>query len=126
MGVLCGDIEVSLHLGRKTPANFTDDDLKNIRHLNAWVRQFEYVKDLPKAKNKYKLEKILSMFDGRIKSSSQSIKWTFLSGHDLEIVPMFTDLNLSSSQCVEELYRNGETSALNCEQYPQFATSLIF
>lgn len=55
MSTLCGDIEVSLHLGRKTPDNFTDDDLANIRHLNAWITQLEYVKDLAKAMNKYKL-----------------------------------------------------------------------
>ena len=40
LSTLTGDIEVSLHLGRKTPDNFTDDDHKNIKHLNAWLRQF--------------------------------------------------------------------------------------
>lgn len=66
------------------------------------------------------------MFDSRIKNPNQDLKWTFLSGHDLDIVPLYTDLNLSSSRCVEELYRKGQTSALNCEQYPQFTASLIF
>jgi hypothetical protein len=42
------------------------------------------------------------------------------------MVPMYNDLNLSSSKCIEELYRKGQTSALNCEQFPQFASSLIF
>ena len=41
------------------------------------------------------------MFDGRVKNANQAIKWTFLSGHDLDIVPLFTDLNMSSSQCIE-------------------------
>ena len=66
------------------------------------------------------------MFDGRVKNANQAIKWTFLSGHDLDIVPLFTDLNMSSSQCIEELYRKGSTDALNCQQFPEFATSLIF
>ena len=55
MAELAGDIEVSLHLGRKLPTNFTDDDLKNIRHLNDWMRQFEFVDDVARAKNKYRL-----------------------------------------------------------------------
>ena len=55
MSELAGDLEVSLHLGRKLPANFTDDDLTNIRHLNDWMRQFEFVGDLARAKNKYRL-----------------------------------------------------------------------
>ena len=42
------------------------------------------------------------MFDGRTKViTAQDIKWTFLSAHDLNIVPLFTDLNISSSQCIE-------------------------
>jgi hypothetical protein len=28
---------------------------------------------------------------------------------------MLLDLNVSSAQCVEELYRNGRTDALNCD-----------
>ena len=101
MSALAGDIEVSLHLGRKLPANFTDDDLNNIRHLNDWMRQFQFVSDLARAKNKYKLEKILNVFDGRIKNPNQELKWTFLSGHDLDIVPLYTDLNMSTSNCIE-------------------------
>ena len=66
------------------------------------------------------------MFDSRIKNSGQALKWTFLSAHDLDLAPMYTDLNLSTSQCIEELYRKGSTSALNCEQVPLFASSLIY
>lgn len=99
---LAGDIEVSVHLGHKLPANFTDEDFRNLKHIRAWVNQFYFVGNLSKAKNKYKLEKVISMFDGRTKViTAQDIKWSFLSGHDLDIVPLFTDLNVSSSVCIE-------------------------
>lgn len=102
-------------MNHKLPANFTQDDFKNLKHIRSWINQFEYVGNLTKAKNKYKLDKIISMFDGRTKIiTAQDIKWSFLSAHDLHIVPLFTDLNISSYQCIEELYRKGETSALNC------------
>lgn len=71
MAALSTNIEVDLHLGMKLPEDFNDDDLKNIRHLSAWLRMFEYVGDLQKAKNKYKLEKIINMFDSRVKNPNQ-------------------------------------------------------
>ena len=91
-----------MYMNHPLPANFTSDDLQNLKHIRSWVNQFQYVGDLAKAKNKYKLEKILSMFDGRINNpNNQQIKWTFLSGHDLDIIPLFNDLNISSSACIE-------------------------
>ena len=50
--------------------------------------------------NKNRLKKILSVFDSRINNPNQALKWTFLSGHDNDISAMYTDLNLSSSQCI--------------------------
>lgn len=96
------------------PDNFSPDDQRNIRHIDSWYKQFTFVKDLAKACNRDRFIKIIGMFEGRIKNPKQAIKFTFLSGHDLDMVPMYNDLNLSSSRCVEELYRKGETSALNC------------
>mgnify|MGYP000862317548 FL=1 len=37
-----------------------------------------------------------------------------LGGHDTDIYPFLIDLNISSSACIEELYRFGKTNALNC------------
>lgn len=39
---------------------------------------------------------------------------TVFSCHDTDIAALFTDLNISSSQCVEDIYRKGKTDALNC------------
>ena len=111
---LADNIEVSRHLGHPLPSQFTNEDLDNLNHLNAWLFQFEFVGNLAKARNKYKLQKVLDMFDGRIKNPNQEIRWTALSGHDFDLIPLFTDLNISSSACIEELYRKGQTSALNC------------
>jgi hypothetical protein len=97
-----------------------------MKHIDSWYKQLTFVKDLAKAINRDRFVKIINMFDGRIKNPNLPLKWTFLSGHDLDMVPMYNDLNLSSSKCIEELYRKGQTSALNCEQFPQFASSLIF
>ena len=126
MQSLHGAVQIDQHLNKPLPSGFTNDDFLNLKHLDSFYKQFTWNFDLAKAANKYKFDKIIGMFDSRIKNPGQSLKWTFLSGHDLDIVPLYNDLNLSSSQCIEELYRKGSTSALNCEQVPVFATSLIF
>lgn len=126
LSTLNSDLECDRYLGRPLPSEFTEEDNKNLKHIDSWYKQLTFVKDLAKAVNRDRLVKILSVFDGRIKNEGQALKWTFLSGHDLDMVPIYNDLNLSSSSCIEELYRKGKTSALNCEQFPQFAASLIF
>ena len=71
--------------------------------------------NISRALNTYKLEKILSDFDGRILNDKKVLKWTFLSAHDTDIVPMLNDLNFSSPACIEDRYRKGKTDALNCD-----------
>lgn len=101
LSTLNSDIECSIYNGRPLPPEFTPEDSKNIKHIDSWYKQFTFVNDLARAVNRDRFVKILSMFDSRIKNPNQALKWTFLSGHDLDIVPMYNDLNLSSSNCIE-------------------------
>ena len=64
--------------------------------------------------NTPKLKWMFKVFDKRIMSRNSSIRWTMLGGHDTDIYPFLIDLNISSSACIEELYRFGKTNALNC------------
>jgi hypothetical protein len=51
--------------------------------------------------NTFKINKILAEFDARINNlNSYKRKWTFLSGHDTDIIPLQVDLNFSSFQCI--------------------------
>jgi hypothetical protein len=96
---LNGNIECALYRGKQSPIN--DTDRLNIRHLDSWYKQFTYIKDLAKAVNRDRFAKILSVFDTRIKTPNSLMKWTFLSGHDTDIIPAYNDLNFSSSKCIE-------------------------
>lgn len=98
---LNGDIDCDQYLGRKIPSGFTADDQKNLKHIDSWYKQLVLSKNLSKAMNKGRLTKILSVFDSRISNPNQSLKWTFLSGHDSDMCAMYTDLNFSSSKCIE-------------------------
>ncbi len=48
-----------------------------------------------------------------------------MSVHDTDISSLLTDLNLTSSDCIEQLYRKGTTNALNCQSNVGFASNLI-
>lgn len=51
--------------------------------------------------NTYKFQKLISLFDLRTKlPKTYAIKMTIMSGHDSDMVPLQTDLNISSAQCV--------------------------
>ena len=115
---LNSDLECDRYLGRPLPKDFNQDDQKNLKHIDSWYKQFGFIGNLTKAINKDRFTKIMNVFDGRIKNPNQALKWTFLFVHDLDMVPMYYDLNLSTSKCIEQLYRKGQTTALNCEQYP--------
>lgn len=108
-------VNVDNYLGRPLPQNFTEDDTKNVFHLANW---YYYIVELGNNSLMYntgKMQKIISVFDLRTKlPDSYALKWTFLSGHDTDIFAMHIGLNLSSAQCIEEVYRKGSTTALNC------------
>jgi hypothetical protein len=65
-----------------------------------------------------KMEKVLS---GKYDNKKMSI----YSGHDTNVAPMLTFLNLSSADCVRRKYRN-ETVNGNCAEPVPFASSIQF
>lgn len=48
-----------------------------------------------------------------------------LSAHDTNIIVHSPIFNLTSADCIADLFFNGSTSALNCFGYPQFAANLL-
>lgn len=101
IAALTSNIENSLHLGNPLPDGFSDNDLKNIRHLTDWYHMLTEAKDLAKAKNLYKFQTIMNLFNNRIKTPSTKLRMTLLSAHDTDLLPLYTDLNASSFACVE-------------------------
>lgn len=128
IGSVYGTLAADKYLGRPLPGvGFTQDDFLNMQHLHYWFNFLKLSNDLSKAINTGKLTKILADFDDRIAHPSEkSLKWTFLSAHDTDATCMMNDLNISSAQCVEDLYRTGQTEALNCSPAQEYATSLIY
>ena len=75
--------------------------------------------------NTYKLKKVVNECENRARlPTTYATKMTVISCHDTDIAALLTDLNISSSQCVEDLYRKGKTDALNCQTDVGFASNL--
>jgi hypothetical protein len=121
-----GNLHVDKYLGRPMPPNFTDSDYNNMEHLHLWFAFFKNNFDLAKAYTTNILKRVVADFDERIKNHNKTNKWTFISGHDTDISPMLLNLNISNAQCIEDLYRKGKTTALNCEPGQDFAANIMF
>ena len=124
---LYDSVEVDRYLGKPLPAQFTDADYNNLKHLAVWHDLFKFNFNIARAYNTYPIKRILQDFDGRISNlKTKPLKWTILSAHDYHINCFLNYLNISSASCIEELYRKKNTSALNCEPGPEYAANLIF
>jgi lysosomal acid phosphatase len=98
-----------------------------MNHLHYWYAYAKYNNDLAKAFNTNKLKRVISDFDDRIKNpTSKPLKWTFISCHDTDMIPLSQYLDLADSKCIEELYRKGSTQELNCNYKIGYASSIIF
>jgi hypothetical protein len=92
---------VDKYLGKAVPNGMTEADLDNLQHLHNWYNNVKYSANASKLINSRKFAKILSEFDNRVKNlAGYSLKWSFLSAHDTDVLPAQVDLNFSSFQCI--------------------------
>lgn len=93
---------VDLFLGRPLPPDFTNDDYKNLQHMANWYFYVAVSNQNSLMANTFKFQKIINEFDLRIRlPDSYPLKWTFVSGHDTDILAMHQGLNISSYECTE-------------------------
>lgn len=102
LDLLHDTLVVDKYLGNPMPANFTDEDYANIKHISVWYDLFQLSFNLSKAFNTNVIKRILEDFDDRInKPTGKALKWTALSAHDSNLNYLMNDLNISSADCIE-------------------------
>lgn len=62
---------------------------------------------------------------GNVIAGSSKAKLSLYSAHDWNLTPFMMKLNLTSRQCLEQLYETG-ASETQCELYPSYAASFNF
>jgi hypothetical protein len=108
-------VNVDNFLGRPLPSGFTSQDEANVLHLANWYFAMTHQNNVSLMYTSGKLQRLFTVFENRMRSvDTYPLKWTFLSCHDSDLFSMQTALNLTSFSCIEALYRNGSTPALNC------------
>jgi hypothetical protein len=102
LNALFDSINVDLYLNRPLPKDLLPNDLDNLEHLHNWYNHFVVSHNLSKMYNTYKFNKIIELFDTRIKSpDAGGLKWTTLSAEENDLIAAQVDLNISSSKCIE-------------------------
>ena len=95
-------LHVDRYLGRPLPANISEDDYKNLDHLNSWYYTYTLSRNMSHLINTYKLKKVVTEFENRVRlPNTYATKMTIMSVHDTDIASLLTDLNLTSSDCIE-------------------------
>lgn len=126
LAALFDTVNVDKYLGKKLPSGFSEDDFNNMQHLYNWYAHFIRSFNLSRAFSSWELEKVLELFDNRIKKpDGVALRWTTISIDEPHLVSLQNDLNISSAQCIEEIYRKGSTDALNCQPGALFSSSII-
>lgn len=65
--------------------------------------------------------------DHKLSNPSSNKKWTLLSGHDTNVLPILIFLNITNSSCLEDKWKNRNLQKyVNCEDGPDYAASLLF
>lgn len=63
--------------------------------------------------------------DNRVKNGKEEVmKYSVYSGHDTNVMPILTTLNLTTPGCLSKAFRNETVD--NCAHPPPFAASLVF
>lgn len=119
-------IRVDLNLGRSLPSDFTEEDLGSIEHLYNWYNHFTRSFDLAKAFSTFSFNQAISRFAEKVKNLSSTSKWVTVSTFEGDLVSIHNNLNISSADCIEELFRKGSTAALNCEGRTPFSSNILF
>jgi hypothetical protein len=88
---------VDRHLGRLLPDGFTEDDFRNVQHFSNWYFMIEAGGQNTLISNVMKFGKVFREFDNRIKDiKNYPLKWTFISGHDFDLMAMHMAMKTSS------------------------------
>lgn len=93
-------IRVDRYLGRKLPAEFTQEDLENIEHLYYWHHHFIKTFDLSKAFSTFTFNQVMTNFDAKIKSPASKNKWITISTFEGDLISVMNNLNISSANCI--------------------------
>lgn len=121
--------QADIYFNRNLPEGMTEELWKNltfIANMNLY-----YVKLGSEIQKNFQatpfFEELLKDFSDKLKKeSSSTYKFKLYSAHDMTLAYLLTGLNLTSYECLEEIFLTNKTKALHCFSYPEFAANMLF
>ena len=94
------------NLGRKIPPEFTEEDFQRLKYVQNYFLILIYTDHLAKVVATPIIKAVVDNMEKLIEGKLGQRKLTVYSGHDTDVAPMLSFLNLSSAECVQKKYRN--------------------
>lgn len=102
--------------------------MKNLTFLNDYMCYFNLRYNVTLGLlNTIDIKMLVDQLDGIYynTTTTPNLKWMMLSAHDTNLATHMPVFNLTSADCIYDLFFKGRTDALNCNPYPPFAANLI-
>lgn len=107
------------------PAQFTEKDLLEMKYVQNYMFVLLYAGELTRVVSTPIAASIIDKMERVIAGKYDNKKLTVYSGHDTNVAPLLTFMNLTTADCVRRKYRN-ETVIGNCAEPVPFASSMQF
>lgn len=114
-----------LNLGRAMPPQFTERDFLEMKYIQNYMFVLLYAGELARVESTPLASAIITKMEQIVAGKGDNKKLAVYSGHDTNVAPMLTFLNLTTADCVRRKYRN-ETVTGNCGEPVPFASSIQF
>lgn len=111
------------NLGRKIPEKYTEKDDKELQYIQSYLFVLLYAEHLARVFATPIVKPALENMDMVIQGKKGNIKLTVVSGHDANLAPVLTFLNLTSAECIQKKFRN-QTVTGNCGEAVPFASNI--
>ena len=118
--------QTDIYSNKRLPEGITEELWKNLTFITNM--HLYYVKygtlEQQRFHNTPFFDEIMNNFDDKINNKT-SFKFKMYSSHDMTLAFIMTGLNITSYQCIEDIFRNNETDSNNCFGYPEFASNML-
>jgi len=119
--------EADRYYNKRLPQNLTTELWNNLTFVSNM--NLYYVKLGGSDQQKFQatpfFKEIIDSFDNKLSAAPNTIKFKMFSAHDMTLSYLLTGLNLTSYECLEEVFRTGETKEKHCFSYPEFASNMF-
>ena len=124
MANLYDTVRSDLSLGRKLPSDFSSDDMKQLKFMSNYYNSLLNSGSYADIFSALILNQVEAKMRDIIHSKSQR-KWSMFFMKEMNMMPLVTKLNLTSSDCLNKQWKNQTVDSINCVDPPGFSANLL-